>query len=142
MEVEENPTWLLVVAIALIDDRGRWLMHRRPSGKHHGGLWEFPGGKVERGETPANALVREIAEELGVTLSPDHLAPSSFAQNSGEAGGTPIVILLYTCRAWTGKPQALEGGEIAWFAPHEAAKLAKPPLDHVLLAQLSTLILG
>ena len=140
MEVEENPTWMAVVAVALIDDSGRWLMHRRPSGKHHAGLWEFPGGKVETGETPANALVREIAEELGVALSPEHLDPCGFAQNRGEGAQLPIVILLYTCRAWAGEPQALEGGEIEWFAPEDAAMLDKPPLDHALLAQLSVLV--
>lgn len=140
MNVEENPTWMPVVAAALIDDRGRWLMHKRPAGKHHAGLWEFPGGKVERGETPANALVREIGEELGLTLSPEHLEPAGFAQEPATASQIPIVILLYTCRNWAGQPQALEGGEIAWFASQEAASLDKPPLDVALLAQLSVLV--
>lgn len=139
MEVEENPTWIAVVAVALVDARGRWLMHKRPAGKHHGGLWEFPGGKVERGEIPADALVREIEEELGLTLSRDVLHPAGFAQTDREGPESPIVILLYTCRAWSGQPLALEGGEIAWCTPTEAAGLDKPPLDHTLLAQLSVL---
>ncbi|OBX20645.1 DNA mismatch repair protein MutT [Erythrobacter sp. QSSC1-22B] len=142
MEVEENPTWMLVVALALVDERGRWLMHKRPAGKHHAGLWEFPGGKVESGETPANALVREIAEELGLALAPGSLEPSGFAQNGGNGAECAIVILLYTCRDWSGQPRALEGGEIGWFAPEEAAGLDKPPLDHALLGQLSALLAG
>jgi 8-oxo-dGTP diphosphatase len=140
MNVEENPTWIPVVAAALVDDRGRWLMHKRPAGKHHAGLWEFPGGKVERGETPFKALVREIGEELGLTLSPEHLEPSGFAQEPAIGSKIPIVILLYTCRHWAGQPQALEGGEIAWFTSQEAASLDKPPLDVALLAQLSVLV--
>ncbi len=142
MEVEENPTWLAVVAVALIDGQGRWLMHKRPAGKQHAGLWEFPGGKVERGETPANALLREIAEELGVTLAPERLQPAGFAQTPPQTGESPIVILLYTCREWSGEPQPLEGGAIAWYAPGEAATLAKPPLDHALVAQLTLLQRG
>lgn len=142
MKVEENPTWIAVVAVALTDDRGRWLMHKRPAGKHHAGLWEFPGGKVESGETPANGLVREISEELGLSLSTDNLHPAGFAQTTGEGLEPPIVILLYTCRDWSGQPQALEGGEVAWFAPEEAGRLDKPPLDQALLAQLSVLIGG
>ncbi|MBU2032579.1 MAG: (deoxy)nucleoside triphosphate pyrophosphohydrolase [Alphaproteobacteria bacterium] len=140
MEVEENPTWLAVVAAVLIDDRGRWLMHKRPAGKHHGGLWEYPGGKVESGENPANALVREIAEELGVALRARDLEPAGFAQTGEGDGEPPIVIMLYTCRLWSGVPQALEGGEIAWFTPQQAALLDKPPLDRALLAQLCRLL--
>lgn len=142
MEVEEIPTWLPVVAVALIDDRGRWLMHRRPAGKHHAGLWEFPGGKVEPGETPANALVREIGEELGIVLADGDLTPAGFAQNDGAEGQLPIVILLYTCRTWAGTPDPLEGGAIAWFSPDEAAALDKPPLDHLLLEGLRVTLAG
>ncbi len=137
MKVEENPTWMPVVALALVDDRGRWLMHRRPAGKPHAGLWEFPGGKVEPGETPANALLREIAEELGLTISIEQLHPAAFAQSRGEGSELPIVILLYTCRQWSGEPQPLEGGGIGWFTPGDAAELAKPPLDHTLVAKLA-----
>lgn len=130
------PTWLPVVAIALSDGAGRWLLHRRPEGKQHGGLWEFPGGKVEPGETPAAALVREIREELGIGLAAPDLAPVSFAQSDARAGGLPIVILLYSARRWEGRPAALEGGAIGWFTPAEARNLAKPPLDEKLLDAL------
>ena len=96
--MENNPTWTPVVALALGDAEGRWLMHKRPKHKHHGGLWEFPGGKVETGETPVNALVREIREELDIALEADLLTPATFAQEEGAAHECPIVILLYTCR--------------------------------------------
>lgn len=125
-----------VVAVALEDGDGRWLMHRRPMAKHHGGLWEFPGGKVESGENPASALVREIGEELGIALDRNALEPAAFADGAASAEGMEIVILLYTCRKWSGVPQALEGEAIGWFAPSEIAELAMPPLDRALAARL------
>ena len=121
-----------MVALALHDDSGRWLMHRRPQGKHHGGLWEFPGGKVEPDESPAQALVREIEEELGLVLDESGLTPATFAQEAPGSRDRPIVILLYTC-AWNGLPvRALEGGAIDWFTPAGIAALDKPPLDIAL----------
>lgn len=136
MVLENIPTWRCVVAIALRAGDGRWLMHKRPPEKHHGGLWEFPGGKVEPAETPVNALVREIAEELGIAVQPEHLMPCCFAQEDPQVGQRPIVILLYTCTRWDGDAAALEGGEVAWFAPEMIGELDKPPLDVELAAQL------
>lgn len=130
--MERNPTWIAVVAVALDDGRGRWLMYKRPAGKHHAGLWEFPGGKVESEEIPLLALAREIGEELGIALDPASLEPSVFADGAQAADGREIVILLYTCREWSGEPQALEGGELGWFTPDEIAGLPKPPLDRKL----------
>ncbi|MBX7480978.1 (deoxy)nucleoside triphosphate pyrophosphohydrolase [Qipengyuania qiaonensis] len=130
----KNPTWTCVVALALNDHGGKWLMHRRPADKHHGGLWEFPGGKVENGETPRVALVREIREELGIALGWETISPVTFAEEVPVAGRNGIVILLYKA-AWDGTAvQALEGGEVAWFTPQEIAGLAKLPLD-IELAQ-------
>ena len=124
--MEKNPTWLPVVALALSDGKGRWLMHRRPPGKAHEGLWEFPGGKVEADETPANALVREIEEELAYRLEPADLQPACFAQ---ERGRRPIVILLYTA-TWNGAALTpAEGGSIGWYTPAQIQPLPKPPLD-------------
>lgn len=134
--MENIPTWTCVVALALGDGEGRWLMHRRPEGKHHAGLWEFPGGKVESGETPAIALVREIFEELGIVLDPADLSPAGFAQEAHDPRAAQIVILLYTCASWRGEPQTLEGGEIGWFTPPQVAALAKPPLDIALANRL------
>ena len=134
--MEKNPTFLLVVAGALIDPDGLWLMHKRPANKHHGGLWEFPGGKVEADETPANALIRELEEELGIAIAPDALEPAGFAQDASGEADIPIVILLYTISHWEGEPQPLDGGEIAWFRPDQALGLERPPLDVSLCRQL------
>ena len=134
--MESNPTWLAVVALALSDGAGRWLMHKRPSAKDHGGLWEFPGGKVETGETPEEALVREIAEEVGIAIDPAALVPATFAHDRDSDRLPKIVILLYTCARWTGEPQALEGEAIGWFASDEIERLDKPPLDVMLAASL------
>ena len=134
--MEKNPTWRCVVALALSDGEGRWLMHKRPAHKHHGGLWEFPGGKVEAGETPVCALVREVKEELGIDIRADDLSPCCFAQEGRDAGPNPIVILLYTCTRWTGKVAALEGGAVEWVREQAIDKLPKPPLDIELAAHL------
>lgn len=127
---------LLVVALRLEDSRGRWLMHRRPLGRPHGGLWEFPGGKVESGETPVNALIRETKEELGIAIAQDDLVPETFAEGSTDDGKAEIVILLYTCSRWSGDPVALEGEEVRWFGKGEITSLARPPLDIELCSSL------
>jgi len=128
---------MLVVAVALRRADGRILMQRRPKGKAHGGLWEFPGGKVEPGESPRAALVREIDEELAVTLDPVVLEAECFADEAGRDGGHAVVILLYTARRWTGEPRAMEGGGFDWFTREQIAALDMPPLDYVLLEGLS-----
>ena len=115
---------------------GCWLMHRRPDKKDHGGLWEFPGGKVDPGETPPAALIREVTEELGITVRERDLEPVTFAQGPAFRGDQQIVILLYRCSRCQGEPRALEGGAIAWFNLDEARALPKPPLDHSLLESL------
>jgi 8-oxo-dGTP diphosphatase len=122
-------TWIAVVAGALARDDGRWLMHKRPAGKHHAGLWEFPGGKMEPDEIPQESLIRELAEELGISCDPASCTPVAFAETGPGDQGPAIVILLYTVPRWRGEPAALEGGEIGWFTPQEIAGLAKPPLD-------------
>jgi 8-oxo-dGTP diphosphatase len=124
--------WMAVVAGALHRPDGRWLMHRRPEGKHHAGLWEFPGGKVEADEIPLQSLVRELAEELGITCHAEHCAPCGFAEGVGAEGQPGLVILLYTVGGWDGEPRALEGGAVGWFTPAEVLALAKPPLDVAL----------
>jgi 8-oxo-dGTP diphosphatase len=128
--------WILVVAGVLIDSAGRWLMHQRPQGKMYEGLWEFPGGKVEPSEFPASSLRRELREELGVTVVEHDCQPMLFAQDGAIEARPAIVLLLYKVAAWDGEPQALEGGEVAWFAPHQALALAMPPLDRVLAERL------
>jgi 8-oxo-dGTP diphosphatase len=123
--VKKIPTVIPVVALALIDGSGRVLMQRRRIGAEHGGLWEFPGGKVEAGETLAESLCREICEELGLALKPEALEPLTFAAGPDQ----PHVILLYTCRNWQGEPACLDGEEIGWFSAEALPGLAMPPLD-------------
>ena len=124
---------MLVVAAALIDEGGRVLMAQRPPGKQHAGLWEFPGGKVEAGEVPRAALVRELREELGIEVDPATLAPVTFS----ESADADMVLLLYRYRSWTGEPRALDAAEIRWVAPKALGDLAMPPADVPLAAMLA-----
>ena len=119
-----------VVAVALIESNGRILLQRRCADRHHGGLWEFPGGKLEPSEAAAAGLLREVWEELGVQLQEADLQWLARAQDPAET----IVITLYTCRTWVGEPRCLDAAELCWFEPEELSALAMPPLD-VPLAQ-------
>ena len=130
------PTDIPVVALALIDAQGRVLMQKRRAGGRHGELWEFPGGKLEPGESAESALLREIAEELGIALDPAGLR---FAARSADPG-EPFVLMLYTARAWTGVPRCLDGEAIGWFSSDEAGRLAVPPLDVPFVALLPELV--
>jgi 8-oxo-dGTP diphosphatase len=137
--LKENPTMVPVVAAALIDESGRVLLQQRQAGRAHGGLWEFPGGKVETGETLDLALRREIAEELGIALDPASLAPLSFSAAAGDAH----VVLLYTCRVWAGDPQCLDAEELGWFSAAELESLPLVPLDVPLARALrAVLVMG
>lgn len=129
---------MLVVAAALIRVDGTVLLHRRAFGAVHGGLWEFPGGKVNEGETTESALKRELFEELDILVMENDLKPVAFAsgQTQDNAPPRPLVILLYRCARWQGEPRCVEGAGIGWFAPGEIATLAMPPLDYPLARQL------
>jgi 8-oxo-dGTP diphosphatase len=136
---------MLVVAVALMRTDGRILMQQRNFSSEHGGLWEFPGGKVEPGETPENAGVRELEEELAVRIDPAALAPVSFASGwtaQGRAPRRPLVILLYACDAWEGTPHAREAEAIAWHAPAAIGDLRMPPLDYPLADALCGFLAG
>ena len=126
---------LPVVAAVLIDSAGRMLLQQRPPDKQHAGLWEFPGGKIEEGETPEVALARELAEELGIGVDHAALEPAAFA--SRAHGDRRLLLLLYRCRGWAGTPQAIEGGAIAWYRLDQLAGLAMPPADRDLVAALT-----
>lgn len=129
-----------VVAAALIDARGQVLLQRRPPGKQMADLWEFPGGKIEPGETPEAALVRELAEELGIVVAAEALEPLTFA--SAGLGDRHLLLLLYTLRDWQGDVQALEASALAWVAPGAMRDLPMPPADIPFIAALERLIGG
>ena len=131
--MDESLTWLPVVALALIDESQRVLLQRQSPGKRHGGSWEFPGGKVEAGELPRQALVREIAEELGITVSSAHLRPALVAE---EEGDPHILMWLYVAHVWSGEPDGQDGQEWGWFSPNAAQKLPLAPMDRDMLQRL------
>lgn len=125
---------VLVAAAALLDADGRVLLAKRPAGKKMAGLWEFPGGKVDPGETPERALIRELQEELGVDTRTSCLAPIGFASHGYD--DFHLLMPLYVCRVWQGTPQAKEGQELAWARPNRLSDYPMPPADIPLIAQL------
>ena len=129
---------VLVAACALIDADGRVLIARRPAGKAMAGLWEFPGGKVEAGETPEATLIRELHEELGITVRTDCLAPLTFASHAYEA--FHLLMPLYVCRRWDGTVSAREGQKLAWVKPRELRNYPMPPADLPLVPALIELL--
>lgn len=133
--MENKPTYLFVVAAALIARNQNILVQQRPQGKPMAGLWEFPGGKVEAGETPEAALVRELEEELGIIVEIGALSPIAFASES--LGDKHLVLLLYTCRDWVGEAQNLESADMKWVALAELQHLEMPPADVPLVLQLT-----
>jgi 8-oxo-dGTP diphosphatase len=122
---------LLVSAVALIDTEGRVLLAQRPAGKSLAGLWEFPGGKVDPGETPEAALIRELREELGIDTKASCLAPLTFASHSYE--DFHLLMPLFACRRWEGIPQAQEGQTLAWVRPERLRDYPMPPADLPLI---------
>lgn len=132
------PTCKLVVAVALRDSAGRFLLSKRPVGKAHAGLWEFPGGKVEPGERPRQALKREIEEELGITLDPGKLFPAGFADHSGNASDVGLVLLLYVCSEWSGTIRSDLAGQCCWVTWSDFDQFQMPPLDLCLIPTLQT----
>ena len=125
---------LLVVACALIDHDGRVLLAKRPEGQSFAGLWEFPGGKVEPGERPEDAVIRELQEELGIDITESCLAPLSFASHSYEA--FHLLMPLFVCRTWEGEISPQDGQELAWVQPLRMADYEMPPADIPLRAML------
>jgi len=132
------PDTLLVAACALIDVDGRVLIAKRPQGKQLAGLWEFPGGKVEPGETPEACLIRELSEELGIEVNAACLAPFVFASHLYET--FHLLMPLYLCRRWTGMVQAKEHEALAWVRPEILTDYPMPPADAPLVAWLRDLL--
>lgn len=129
---------LLVVAVAMVDADGRILVQQRPQGGSMAGLWEFPGGKIEAGETPEAALVRELQEELGVSTHETCLAPATFA--SAPLDDRHLLLLLYVCRKWQGVPEARHATALQWLRPAQLYGLQMPPADLPLIGLLDALL--
>jgi 8-oxo-dGTP diphosphatase len=129
---------VLVAACALIDADGRILIAERPAGRSMAGLWEFPGGKVEAGETPEVTLIRELKEELGIVVNEACLAPLTFASHAYP--DFHLLMPLYVCRRWEGTVQALEGQTLAWVRPNRLRDYPMPPADVPLISHLTTLL--
>ena len=129
---------LLVVACALVDTDGRVLLAQRPPGKPLAGLWEFPGGKPEPGETPEIALIRELREELEIDVTAACLAPLTFASHAYET--FHLLMPLFVCRRWQGTMRATEGQMLAWVRPNRMADYPMPPADRPLVAMLQEML--
>lgn len=129
---------VLVSACALTDVEGRVLLAQRPEGKSMAGLWEFPGGKVEAGETPEDTLIRELKEELGIDVTASCLAPFTFASHTYD--DFHLMMPLYVCRKWEGIPQPLEGQTLKWVRPNAMKEFPMPPADEPLVAMLRDLL--
>lgn len=127
-----------MVACALVDDDGRVLIAKRPQGRSMAGLWEFPGGKIEPGERPEDALIRELGEELGIDVSESCLAPLTFASHTYEA--FHLLMPLYVCRRWEGELEARENQQLAWVRPNRMTDYEMPPADEPLRAMLRDLL--
>ena len=127
-----------VAACALIDADGRVLLAQRPEGKSMAGLWEFPGGKIEAGETPEQSLIRELNEELGIAVKEACLAPLTFASHS--YADFHLLMPLYVCRRWDGTVTAREGQQLAWVRPNRLRDYPMPPADIPLIPHLTALL--
>ena len=138
-DMSEGLPTVLVSAVALIDRDGRVLLAQRPAGKRMAGLWEFPGGKIETGETPEAALIRELGEELGIDTAESCLAPLIFASHSYD--DFHLLMLVYVCRKWSGTPRPLEGGELAWVRASRLRDYDMPPADIPLIPVLQDLLM-
>lgn len=134
----DAPKVVYVAAVVLVDNDGRVLLAERPAGKKLAGLWEFPGGKIEAGETPEQALVRELKEELDIDTSQTCLAPLTFASHRYD--DFHLFMPVFVCRVWKGVVAAQEGQRIAWVFPKDFDKYPMPPADIPLIPVLRDLL--
>ena len=140
MQITDPKNLIIVAAIALIDANDQVLIAKRPKKKHLAGLWEFPGGKVEKNESPENALVREIKEELNININNKCIAPLTFSEFKYEEFN--LLLLLYICRRWDGTPMSMENNPIKWVKANKLREHNMPPADDSLIYSLQDLLLN
>ena len=140
MQITDPKNLIIVAAIALIDANDQVLIAKRPKKKHLAGLWEFPGGKIEKNESPENALVREIKEELNININNKCIAPLTFSEFKYEEFN--LLLLLYICRRWDGTPMSMEKNPIKWVKANKLREYNMPPADDSLIYSLQDLLLN
>ena len=137
MQIIDHKNLKIVVSIALINNENEILLSKRPEKKHLSGFWEFPGGKVEEGETPEKALVREVKEELNIDINNKCIAPLSFSEF--DYNNFQLLLLLYICRRWDGVPMSMENNKLEWVKPNMLRDYKMPPADDALIYCLQDL---
>ena len=137
MPIIDHKNIRLVVSVALVNNANEILLSKRPKNKHLADFWEFPGGKVENGETPEIALVREIKEELNIDINGKCIAPLSFSEYDYEE--FQLLLLLYICRRWVGEPKSMENNELKWVKANMLRKYKMPPADDSLIYSVQDL---
>ena len=138
MQITDHKNLVIVASIAIIDANDQILIAKRPNKKHLSGFWEFPGGKVEKGESPENALVREVKEELNIDINNKCIAPLTFSEFNYE--NFHLLLLLYVCRRWEGEPMSMEKNEIKWVKANTLRQYKMPPADDSLIYSLQDLL--
>ena len=137
MPIIDHKSLKIVVSIALINNENEILLSKRPEKKHLSGFWEFPGGKVEEGETPEKALIREVKEELNIDINNKCIAPLSFSEF--DYNNFQLLLLLYICRRWDGVPMSMENNKLEWVKPNMLRDYKMPPADDALIYCLQDL---
>ena len=137
MQIIDHKNLKIVVSIALINNENEILLSKRPEKKHLSGFWEFPGGKVEEGETPEKALIREVKEELNIDINDKCIAPLSFSEF--DYNNFQLLLLLYICRRWDGEPMSMENNRLEWVKPNMLRDYKMPPADDALIYCLQDL---
>mgnify|MGYP000618373716 FL=1 len=137
MPIIDHKNLKIVVSIALINNENEILLSKRPKKKHLSGFWEFPGGKVEEGETPEKALIREVKEELNIDINNKCIAPLSFSEF--DYNNFQLLLLLYICRRWDGVPMSMENNKLEWVKPNMLRDYKMPPADDALIYCLQDL---
>ena len=138
MQIIDPKNLMVVASIALIDCNDQILIAKRPDRKHLSGFWEFPGGKVEKGESPENALIREVKEELNININNKCIAPLTFSEFDYQK--FHLLLLLYVCRRWEGEPMSMEKNEIKWVKANTLRQYKMPPADDSLIYSLQDLL--